>query len=263
MKENLNLQGKNALVCGSSKGIGRAVAFELADLGANITLVARSADKLSRTVDHLPNLGNQNHTFIVADFNKKEEVEERVTSHLENRDIHILINNTGGPKAGPLLEADDEELTRGFHNHVVISHMLAKLIVPCMKENEYGRIINIISISVKEPIPGLGVSNTIRGAMANWSKTMAGELGSYGITVNNVLPGYTMTERLDSIIERKAEKQELSKDEVTIQMKRNVPLRRFATPEEIAMAVSFLASPAAAYINGVNLPVDGGRTKSL
>jgi 3-oxoacyl-[acyl-carrier protein] reductase len=132
-----------------------------------------------------------------------------------------------------------------------------------MKENEYGRIINIISISVKEPIPGLGVSNTIRGAMANWSKTMAGELGSYGITVNNVLPGYTMTERLDSIIERKAEKQELSKDEVTIQMKRNVPLRRFATPEEIAMAVSFLASPAAAYINGVNLPVDGGRTKSL
>lgn len=263
MKAQLDLIGKNALVGGSSKGIGKATAYVLAGLGANVIVMARSADKLSKIVEDLPTSDGQQHECIVVDFAKKEEVEERVKAQLENKDIHILINNTGGPKGGPLIEAQLDEFTSAFHNHVVISQLLTQLVVPGMKSSGYGRIINIISISVKEPIPGLGVSNTIRGAMGNWSKTLAGELGPHGITVNNVLPGYTKTERLQSIIEKKAEKQDLTIDEVKINMKRNVPLRRFAEAEEIASAIGFLASPGAAYINGINLPVDGGRTHSL
>lgn len=263
MKTHLDLSKKNALVCGSSKGIGQATAYELADLGANIILLARSADKLAKTVEDLPKSKDQEHEFIVADFTRSDEVEERIQAMLEHRDIHILINNTGGPKGGPLFDAERDEFMEAFQIHVVISQLLTQMVVPGMKKNDYGRIINIISTSAKEPIPGLGVSNTIRGAMANWAKTMAGELGAHGITVNNILPGYTKTDRLDAIIDKKAESQDLSRDEVTIQMKRNVPLRRFAEPKEIAMAIAFLASPAAAYVNGVNFPVDGGRTKSL
>ena len=263
MVDKLSLKDKNALVCGSSKGIGKAVAYTLAELGANVIMMARSADKLSRITSDLPKPQGQEHEFIAADFSKKEEVVERVESLLSHKNIHILINNTGGPKSGPLLKAEEDEFTQAFHNHVIISQTLTQLLVPGMKESEYGRIVNIISISVKEPIAGLGVSNTIRGAMGNWSKTMAGELGPHGITINNVLPGYTKTDRLQSIIEKKAENEDLSVDEVKIRMKRNVPLRRFAEPEEIAMAVGFLSSPAAAYINGINVPVDGGRTKSL
>ena len=263
MKKQLSLKGKYALVCGSSKGIGKATAHALAELGASVILMARSADTLSKVTENLPTAEKQSHEFIAADFSKAEEVKERVQAQLSHHPIHILINNTGGPKGGPILEAESEEFTQAFHNHVIISQLITQMVVPGMKENNYGRIINIISTSVKEPIPGLGVSNTIRGAMGNWAKTMAGELGRHGITVNNVLPGYTKTDRLQSIIESKAKKQSVSIDKVEEMMKSNVPLQRFAEPDEIAAAIGFLSSPAASYINGINLPVDGGRTKSL
>jgi 3-oxoacyl-[acyl-carrier protein] reductase len=260
---NLDLKNKNALVCGSSKGIGKATAFMLASLGANVTLVSRSADKMSEIVKDLQVTGEQDHDFLVADFTDLNDLKKRVKTLVHQKNIHILINNTGGPKGGPLLAAEGNEFAQGFHNHIICSHELTKIVVPGMKADQYGRVINIISTSVKEPIPGLGVSNTIRGAMGNWAKTMAGELGAFGVTVNNILPGYTNTGRLASIIESKAAQSDLSIDEVSIQMKRNVPLKRFAEPEEVANAIAFLASPAAAYISGINLPVDGGRTKSL
>lgn len=260
---NISLESKNALVCGSTSGIGKAVALELAKLGASITLLARSEEKLKEVLQSLPSTATQQHHYAIADFQNPTKVAEVVKTLSAERSYHILINNTGGPKGGPIIEATTEAFAAAFQMHVLVNQILTKAITPSMKEAGYGRIINIISTSVKQPIDGLGVSNTIRGAVASWSKTMANELGSYGITVNNVLPGFTSTQRLTSIITARAKRENSSEEAVATAMKNQVPARRFAKPEEVAYAVAFLASPAAQYINGTNLPVDGGRTKSL
>ncbi len=260
---NLNLNDKNALVCGSTAGIGKASAIELASLGATITLLARSEDKLKATLAELPTPNQQEHDYKIVDFNNPSHLKEVIIDATLRKTYHILINNTGGPKGGPIFSAEVEEFTNAFSQHLICNHILAQNVVPGMKEAGYGRIINIISTSVKQPIDGLGVSNTIRGAVANWSKTLANELGPFGITVNNVLPGFTSTDRLDDIIKNAARKMDKSEDEAAAFMKSIVPARRFAEPEEVAYAVGFLASPSASYINGINVPVDGGRTKSL
>lgn len=260
---NLNLNFKTALVCGGSAGIGKASAMELASLGTSVTLVARNEEKLKDVVSQLPTGDGQRHDYIVADFSNPETLKKEIEAATKDTVYHILINNTGGPKGGPIFSAETEEFTQAFSQHVVCNQILVQAVVPGMKKVGYGRIINIISTSVKQPIEGLGVSNTIRGAVANWSKTLAGELGGYGITVNNVLPGFTATDRLDSIISNAAKKYDKTEEEAAQFMKSIVPAARFAQPEETAYAVAFLASEAASYINGVNLPVDGGRTKSL
>ena len=259
---NLNLKNKNALICGSTAGIGKATAMELANLGANITLITRNEDKLKKVLSELPTNQGQNHNYIIADFNDPNSLKEALSNNT-SRNYHILLNNTGGPKGGPILNADLSEFTDTFSQHLLCNHLLVQAVVSGMKENGYGRIINIISTSVKQPIEGLGVSNTIRGAVANWSKTLASELGPFGITVNNVLPGATATERLDEIMINVGKKIGKSPEEASEVMRSIVPAKRFAQPEEIAYAVVFLASEAAGYINGINLPVDGGRTKSL
>ena len=257
---NLNIQNKNALVCGSTQGIGKATAIALANEGVNITLIARNEEKLKTVLAELPN-NNQNHNYLVADFSKPEELKKS----LETTDLkfHILVNNTGGPKGGELVSATSTELVNAFQMHVVCNQILAQAVIPFMKSEKYGRIINVISTSVKEPIPGLGVSNTIRNAVGNWAKTLASELGAFDITVNNVLPGFTDTARLDQIIKIKSEKANTTEAQMAQILKSYVPAARFAKPEETAAAVTFLASEQASYINGVNLPVDGGRTKSL
>ena len=255
---NLNIQNKNALVCGSTQGIGKATALQLAEEGVNVTLVARNEVKLKSVLAELP---NGNHNYIVADFLNPEALKQKIDASALN--FHILINNTGGPAAGTVFKASLDEFENAFTQHLKCNHVLTQAVVPFMKTQCYGRIINIISTSVKQPLDGLGVSNTIRGAVANWSKTMANELGEFGITVNNVLPGATATERLNEIIKNKAVKTGLSIDEIARNMKNASPAKRFANPEEIANAVVFLASQKASYINGINVPVDGGRTKSL
>jgi len=260
---NLNLVGKNALVCGSSKGIGKAAAIELAELGASITLVSRSSDIMAKNIGELDQSKGQNHDFMIADFSDSEDLKKKIDMLVMEKPIHILINNTGGPPGGPIVDAEPEAFVQAFHNHLICNQILTQSVIAGMKESGYGRIINVISTSVKQPLDGLGVSNTIRGAVANWAKTMANELGPHGITVNNVLPGATETGRLSQIVENKAKKTNQSVDNVALAMKSSVPLKRFALPGEIAAAIAFLASPAAAYINGINLPVDGGRTKSL
>lgn len=260
---NLSLETKNALVCGSTSGIGKEIAKELAKLGASVTLLARSEAKLIEVLESLPTSEGQKHDYAIADFKNLGRVAEVVKKLTQGTKYHILINNTGGPKGGPIIEATTEAFNEAFKMHVLVNQILTKAISPGMQEEEYGRIINIISTSVKQPIDGLGVSNTIRGAVASWSKTMANELGQHGITVNNVLPGFTATQRLASIISARSERDSISEEDVATNMKKQVPARRFAKPEEVAYAVAFLASPAAQYINGVNLPVDGGRTKSL
>jgi 3-oxoacyl-[acyl-carrier protein] reductase len=259
---NLELNNKHALVCGSTAGIGKATALTLAEEGAIVTLIARNEDKLKATLAELPQ--HRNHSYLVADFSNPIELKEKVEDYVsKNHGFHILINNTGGPAGGPIFSAMVEEFENAFTQHLKCNHILVQAVVPFMKTESYGRVINVISTSVKQPLDGLGVSNTIRGAVANWSKTLANELGQFGITVNNVLPGATGTERLAQIIKNKSAKTGKSEKEASNAMKNAVPAKRFAKPEELADAITFLASERAAYINGINLPVDGGRTKSL
>lgn len=262
---DINLTDKKAFVCGSTQGIGRAAAAELARLGASIILLARNEDSLRQVKDALDTTRNQRHSFIVADFSKPDELKDKVNKYLgvNNQPVHILINNTGGPPAGRAIDAKSDDFIAAFQSHLLCNQILAQSVVDGMKTEKYGRIINVISTSVKQPIPNLGVSNTIRGAVAAWAKTLAGELGEFGITVNNVLPGSTETHRLHTIIENKADKTGVSVEQVAAEMKKETPAKRFAEAFEVANAIAFLASPAASYINGINLPVDGGRTACL
>jgi len=260
---NLDLKNKNALICGSTQGIGKASAIEIAKLGANVTLIARDENKLKEVVKELDTTQKQKHNYICADFSKPEELKKKVEAYTQKNTVHILLNNTGGPAGGPILEAKAEEFTQTFSNHLICNHILVQAVVEGMKKENYGRIINIISTSVKQPIKGLGVSNTIRAAVASWSKTLAGELGQFGITVNNILPGATHTERLKTLLNARAKKAGISANEEEHEWLKEIPLGRFADATEIANAVAFLASPAASYINGINLPVDGGRTGCL
>ncbi|MDX1684360.1 MAG: SDR family oxidoreductase [Saprospiraceae bacterium] len=260
---DLNLSGKSALVCGASKGIGRACARAIAELGASVTVVSRSPEGLDEVIEDLNKINpDSNHESWVLDFDDIPRLEKE----LENRshlNYEILINNSGGPPAGPLTEASKEDLLAAFNRHVIASHLITGAVKSHMEEKGYGRIVNIISTSVKQPIPGLGVSNTIRGAMGNWAKTMAGELGPHGITVNNLLPGRTQTGRLNSLMKHWAETRGITLEDYQGADLVNIPLRRYGQPQEIGDVVAFLCSPAAGYISGTNIVVDGGRTKSL
>jgi len=247
---NLDFKNKRALVAGSTQGIGKAIAIELALLGANITLLARNEEALKKTKAELNTEKGQQHSYV------NHYIQRQGT-------VNILVNNTGGPPAGPINSANTDEFLSAFNNHLICNHILAQACIDGMKHSGYGRIINIISTSVKQPLHNLGVSNTIRAAVANWSKTMANELGQFGITVNNVLPGATSTQRLQGIIDNNAVKNQRPLEDVKNDMLKEIPMKRFAEAAEIANAVAFLASPAAAYINGINLPVDGGRTACL
>ena len=259
---DLKLKNKNALVCGSTQGIGRATAIALAAEGVNVTLIARNKEKLKAVLAELPEQGN--HSYMVADFLDPKALQAQVIRFIKKKHgFHIVINNTGGPRSGDMLSASLEEFENAFTMHLKCNHLLAQATIPFMKDSRFGRIINVISTSVKEPIPGLGVSNTIRGAIGNWSKTLSTEVAPYGITVNNVLPGFTDTERLTEIIKIKANIEQRSIEDMTEIMKHYTPAKRFAKPEETASAIAYLASENAAYITGINLPVDGGRTKSL
>ncbi|MDG1962250.1 MAG: SDR family oxidoreductase [Flavobacteriaceae bacterium] len=260
---NLSIAHKKALVCGGSAGIGKAAAIELAALGAHVTIMARNPDKLKAVLDELPNNGQQHHQFVAVDFTDLEVFSKTIDELAGKEPYEILVNNTGGPKGGPALAAAPKAYADAFAQHLMCNQILVQGLVAGMKAKGYGRIINVISTSVKQPIENLGVSNTIRGAVANWSKTLSTELGPFGITINNVLPGFTQTDRLADIVNSAANRFNKTPEEAAEFMRSLVPARRFASPQEVAFSIAFLASPAAGYINGINLPVDGGRTKSL
>ena len=260
---DIKLSGKKAIVCGSTEGIGKASAIELALLGAEITLIARNEEKLKITCRGLPAEQGQRHNFLVADFSFPDQLRDKINVFADKNVAHILVNNTGGPMPGPAIDAQTSEFVAAFSAHVLCNQILVQALVPGMKSAAYGRIINIISTSVKVPIKGLGVSNTIRGAVANWSKTLATELAPFGITVNNVLPGASMTARLEHIMASNAARSGKTPEEIKRKMEEEIPAGRISDPAEIAAAVAFLATPAAGYITGINVPVDGGRTGSL
>ena len=260
---NLSLEERTAVVCGSTQGIGLAIAEELALLGANCILLSRNESSLQEAIRKLDIANRQLHSYKVADFTKPEDVRNVITEIVASHKVHILINNTGGPSPGPVIDATEDQFIAAFNQHIICNHILSKAVVPGMKAAGYGRIINIISTSVKIPHKNLGVSNTIRGAVASWSKTMANELGQFNITVNNVLPGYTSTQRLTSLIEKNAAARNVDRDVIEKEMMNEIPMKRFGYASEIAAMAAFLASPAASYVNGVSIQVDGGRVGSI
>jgi 3-oxoacyl-[acyl-carrier protein] reductase len=260
---NLSLEGRNAIICGGSQGIGYAIAEELALMGANCILLARNEDNLRIAASQLDISIRQTHSYHAIDFNNQAAVKELIHKIISEQNVHILINNSGGPAAGPITEATEEQFLQAFNQHLIINHIITKAVIDGMKKDGYGRIINIISTSVKIPLKNLGVSNTTRGAVASWAKTMSNELGQFGITVNNVLPGFTRTKRLEALIENTAKRGNVLVDIVEKNMMEEVPMKRFGEASEIAAVAAFLASPAAAYVNGTSIPVDGGRTGSI
>tara|TARA_B110000014_G_C20080916_1_gene564787 strand:+ start:807 stop:1544 length:738 start_codon:yes stop_codon:yes gene_type:complete len=244
----IDLDGKRALVCGGTSGIGKAAAEALNDCGADVVILSRSA---------------YGENTISCDLEDLDSLIDSVTKEIEsNGSFEILINNSGGPPSGPLIEAKPSDFEKAFLRHVLASQTLVQLLLPGMQKTEYGRIINIISTSVKEPIPGLGVSNTIRGAMASWSKTLSKELPP-SITINNVLPGFTNTERLTELKKTLSKQKGISQEEVENAWLSTVPEGRLADPSELGKVVAFLSSPAASFVRGTSIPVDGGRTGSI
>ena len=261
---NTNLKGKTAIVCGSTQGIGKAIALELASLGANVTLFARDKNAMKAVIQELDASKKQNHNTIAADFRFPDQVHEVISEYAQKTSaVHILINNSGGPAPGMVIDADPQDFIEAFSQHLVCNQHIVQAIVPLMKKENYGRIINIISTSVRTPIPNLGVSNTTRGAIASWAKTLSAELGPFGITINNILPGLTETKRLENLIKSIADQRGVSYQEQVELMKGNIPARRFADPSETAALAGFLASSSAAFINGESIRVDGGATPSI
>ena len=260
---DLNLSGRHALVCGASAGIGRAAAHELALLGADVTVLSRRAEALREVVDALPRAGAQRHGLLVADVADTDGLRAAIEALVSEHPVHALVNNTAGPAGGPVQAAEEAAFLDTFRRHLLANHALVQAVLPGMRAAGWGRIVNVISTSVREPIANLGVSNTIRGAVAGWAKTLSREVAADGITVNNVLPGYTETARLAQILHDRARVAGKSEDDVAAGMRQTVPAGRFAQPQEVAAAIAFLCAPAAGYINGISLAVDGGRMQSI
>jgi 3-oxoacyl-[acyl-carrier protein] reductase len=258
-----SLDGLHALVCGASSGIGRAVALALAERGAAVTVLARSEDKLLALLPQLDAAGSSAARAVVADLDDRAGLCDQIASLLaEVGTVHILVNNAGGPPSGPILEATESDFLSAFARHVLASHLLTRLLLPGMRSADYGRILNIVSTSVKEPIPNLGVSNTIRAAIASWAKSVARELPP-GVTINNLLPGFTDTERLESLGRGQAERRGISVEEVRAGWLAQIPEGRLGRPEELAAVAAFLVSPAASYVRGQSIAVDGGRLRGI
>jgi len=258
-----SLSGKHALIFGASKGIGAATAKMMASAGADVTICARNQDSLDKLTSELVNLGEGQHNSRVVDLEDLDKLDHVVAEILENLgSVHILINNSGGPPGGPLLDNSVEDFHAPFTRHLHAAHKITKKLVPVMEQQGYGRIIQVISTSVKEPIPNIGLSNTLRGAMASWAKSLSRELAPC-ITINNVLPGFTATGRLDNLANTINKKTGKSHQEIHEGWISQVPIERLVDPLETASAITFLAMPASGAIRGVSLAVDGGRLRGI
>ncbi len=260
---NISLKHKKALIGGSSSGIGKAIAEQLAESGATVTLMARNGDKLKSILSKLPTADGQKHQYLLVDFNDFEGYKNVISTYFENNTVDILINNTQGPSGGGALEKGVNDYQDAFDLLFKTVVFTSELALKQMRKNEWGRIINVASISVKEPLSYLVLSNSIRAAVTTWAKTLASDVGKYGITVNNVLTGYFDTDRITQLNTKKAEKMGVAPEEVLKEMEARVPVGRIGDPKEYGHLVAFLASEKAAYITGTNIPIDGGLLKSV
>lgn len=260
---NISLKGKKALVGGSSRGIGKAIAQQLAESGASVTLMARSEDKLKRIVNELPTSEGQKHQYLLVDFTDYEKYKSVIFDYFKNNTVDILVNNTQGPSAGSALEKKVDDYQNAFDLLFKSVVFTTELALEHMIKNKWGRIINVASVSVKEPLSYLALSNTIRAAVVTWAKSLSTDIAQHQITINNVLTGYFDTERIHDLNQTKAKQLGISIEEVKSNMEAQVPVKRIGKPEEYGFLVTFLASEKAAYITGINIPIDGGLLKSL
>ena len=256
----IDLTGKKALVGGSSKGIGLGIATELANSGASVCLMARNESRLKQIVDQLPN--SSNHSYLVVDFSKFGDYKIKIEKYVKNNQVDILINNTQGPPAGNSLSKNIDSYQEAFDLLFKSVVHTSSLVIPGMQKNKWGRIINVTSVSVKEPLNYLVLSNSIRSAVVAWAKSLSVDLGPHGITVNSILTGYFDTERIKELNKEKSKSLNISETEVLEKMKSLVPASRLGRPEEYGYLISFLSSDNAAYINGASIPIDGGLLKS-
>ena len=259
----ISLINKKALVGGSSGGIGKAIAQQLAESGASVTLMARSEDKLAQIVSGLPTDQGQSHQFLKVDFSDLEGYKKTISQYFANNSVDILVNNTQGPAAGNTLEKNTDDYQQAFDLLFKSVVFTTELALQKMKERKWGRIINVASVSVKEPLSYLALSNTIRAAVVTWAKSLASDVGTYNITVNSVLTGYFDTERIAQLNAKKAEQLGIDRSEVRADMEEKVPVKRIGDPKEYGYLATFLASENAAYITGTQIPIDGGLLKSL
>ena len=256
----IDLSGKKALIGGSSKGIGLGIASQLAESGASVCLMARNKSKLEEIINQLPN--SENHSYLIVDFSNFEEYKIKIEAYLENNQVDILVNNTQGPPAGNSLSKDIDSYQEAFDLLFKSIVYTTSLIVPKMQKNKWGRIINVTSVSVKEPLNYLVLSNSMRSAVVAWAKSLSVDVGKDGVTVNSILTGYFDTERIKELNKEKSKSLNISEDEVLEKMKSLVPVNRLGKTEEYGYLVSFLSSDKASYINGASIPIDGGLLRS-
>ena len=259
----ISLRNKSALIGGSSGGIGKAVAQQLANSGASVTLMSRSEDKLKAIVADLPVDQGQMHQYLVVDFSNFSGYQKLITTYFEKNDVDILVNNTQGPASGNALDKKVPDYQEAFDLLFKTTVFTTEMALKNMVKNKWGRIINIASVSVKEPLSYLALSNTIRAAVVTWAKSLATDVGEHCITVNSILTGYFDTDRIKQLNAKKAERLEISEHDVRADMESKVPVKRIGNPKEYGYLVAFLASEKASYITGTQIPIDGGLLKSL
>jgi 3-oxoacyl-[acyl-carrier protein] reductase len=259
---NSALKGFRALICGASKGIGRSIAKSMAKVGADVIICSRSKEVLDELCDELMSIGANSAKSLALDLENIEEVKKSISEILNEGPIHILINNASGPPGGPLLNVELSEFEPAFKRHLHAAHTITRMLVPGMEDSGMGRIVNIISTSVREPIENIGLSNTLRGAMASWSKSLSRELPAC-ITINNILPGFTDTSRLNSLAKSISDRTGKNIPEIQQNWMNQVPIGRLIDPQETALAATFLCLPSSGGIRGISLAVDGGRMRSI
>jgi 3-oxoacyl-[acyl-carrier protein] reductase len=260
---NLGLVGRVARVTAASKGLGRAIAEELAAEGATVAMCARGEAALKEAADSVASRGNQV-LPIVGDVSRTEDVERIVGDTIARFGrVDILVNNAGGPPSGPFESLTPAQWDEAIRLTLLSAVNLTRLVLLGMKERKWGRIINVTSITVKQPVDGLMLSNSIRAAVTGFARTLANEVASFGITVNNILPGFTRTERVEELARQTAEREGITADEALAKSISQIPMRRLAEPREFAAVAAFLASERASYVTGVSVAVDGGWIRGL
>ena len=263
---NLNLKNKNAIICASSQGLGKAAALDLAEEGVNLAICSRDQDKINKVKEEIHQKIDSEIKVLAlkVDLDSPDEIlafYKQVENDLGS--VDILVNNNGGPPPSTFEQLSDDDWQKAFNSTMMSCLRLSKLVLPNMKKNGWGRIINISSVSVKTPVNGLFLSNSLRMGVLGWAKALSDELAPHGITVNTVCPGYTRTERVEAILETQSNSSGLKKEDIEKSIAENIPMKRVGEAEDLAGLITFLASEKADYMTGLAIQVDGGSARTF